>query len=238
MSILPKIDVPIFTEEVPSSKQKIKLRSMISKEEKILLMAKEANKQSAMTAAIKQVVNNCIVEPNFDINKLYAFDIEYLFLKLRSSSVSDKIIISVFDANDEQEHPVGIDLSKVVVKFPEKFEQLITVNKDIKIEMKYLSAQFFDDEELIEEQKAIKFIDLLLIKSIDKIYNGDSIIDAKTVSKKEMLEWLDDLPISTKDKMKEFLDNSPSLYYKAEYKNSLKEERYLELRSLNDFFMF
>lgn len=237
MSILPKIDLPIFSEEIPSNKQKIKMRPFVGKEEKILLMAKETGKISSIYSAIKQVVNNCILDNSIDINKLYAFDIEYLFLKLRAASISDKSIISIFDNKDNEEYQVGIDLSKVVVKFPEEFNKIINVNDKVKIEMRYLTSDQLDNEALVEETDQIIYVDLLILHSIDKIYNEENPIDARTLKKEELAEWIDELPISVKDNMKKFIEDSPTLYYKAEYKGKDKETRSLELRTLNDFFM-
>jgi hypothetical protein len=62
MSGLPKIETPVFNVELPSDKEKsVTMRVMKVKEEKILLMAKQSNDPMEVLAAIKQVVNNCLV---------------------------------------------------------------------------------------------------------------------------------------------------------------------------------
>ena len=73
---LPKIDYPILTITVPSTNKKVKFRPFLVKEEKILLMAKESDNQSDILTAIKQVINNCCVDSNFDISKHTIFDLE------------------------------------------------------------------------------------------------------------------------------------------------------------------
>jgi len=47
-------------------------------------MAKESNDELDVFSALKQVVNNCIVTPNIDVNDMTIFDLEYLFIKIRS----------------------------------------------------------------------------------------------------------------------------------------------------------
>ena len=59
---LPKIDLPIFELELPSTGEKIKYRPFTVKEEKILLVAQESNDASQEIMAVKQVVNNCLME--------------------------------------------------------------------------------------------------------------------------------------------------------------------------------
>ena len=88
---LPKIEYPLYQITVPSTKKNLKFRPFLVKEEKLLLMGKESTESSDILMAIKQIVNNCCVD-DMDINKLCIFDLEYIFLKLRSLSV-DNIVI-------------------------------------------------------------------------------------------------------------------------------------------------
>ena len=58
---LPKIDMPLFEIEVPSTKKKVKYRPFTVKEEKILLIAQEANDIDHIITAIKQIITNCFI---------------------------------------------------------------------------------------------------------------------------------------------------------------------------------
>ena len=78
---LPKINHPTFTLELPSTKKKLMFRPFLVKEEKILLMAKTSKEPADVLTAVKQIVNNCCQTPNFDVNKITLFDLEFLFLK-------------------------------------------------------------------------------------------------------------------------------------------------------------
>ena len=78
--MLPKLTHPTIDVTIPSMKKKIRLRPMLVKEEKILLFAKESKEDIDIFTAIKQVVNNCIVTPNTNINDFTIFDLEYIFL--------------------------------------------------------------------------------------------------------------------------------------------------------------
>ena len=81
---LPKLDVPIYELKLPSTNKKISYRPFLVKEEKILLMAMEGEDEGEITTAIKQIINNCIVTKNIDVDKLPLFDIEFILLNLRA----------------------------------------------------------------------------------------------------------------------------------------------------------
>ncbi len=86
---LPKLNVPVYEAVLPSTEKVIKFRPFLVKEEKVLLTAMEDGGQTAMMNAIKNILKNC-VQQKLEVDKLPLFDIEYLFLKLRSKSIGEK----------------------------------------------------------------------------------------------------------------------------------------------------
>ena len=74
---LPKIDTPIYTVKIPSSRQEIKVRPFNVREEKLLFMAAEANNVEDIITTSKQILNNCIISGDVDIDKLPFFDIDF-----------------------------------------------------------------------------------------------------------------------------------------------------------------
>ena len=111
MSNLPKIDYPVYKIKVPSQKKESQFRPFLVKEEKLLLMAKESDNTSDILSAIKQIINNCSIDSKFDVNKLALFDLEYVFLKLRSISVDNIVKVSYKDNEDEKVYDFEIDLN-------------------------------------------------------------------------------------------------------------------------------
>jgi hypothetical protein len=232
---LPKISHPMFDVVIPSSKKKLKIRPMLVKEEKILLMAKTNDDEKAILPAIKQVVNNCIVDADIDVDKMTTFDIEYLFVKIRSVSVNNISKVSYRDNSDNKVYDFEVDLEKVEVKFPEKIEKNIKINETSGIVMKYPEASLYSDDEFVNVSPE-EFIETLVVRCIDKIYDGDQMYDTKSFTVKELKEFIEQLDINTYDKMRAFFSDLPKLYYKVEYKNSNGEDREIIMNSLNDFF--
>lgn len=230
---LPKIEYPIHLINIPSINKKIKFRPFLVKEEKLLLMAKESDNLADNLLATKQVINNCCLEP-LDINKLAIFDLEYIFLKLRALSVDNMVKLSYVDNEDNKTYTFDVDLNEVETKFPESNSNKIELTKTSGIIMKYPSASLYDDKEFLNLDKDYMF--QLIIKCLDKFYDDDTVYEFKDYKQKEIEEFLDNLNIKTFEKINEFLINTPKLLHVINYKNSLGNDRKIELSSLNDFF--
>ena len=83
---LPKLNTPVYEAILPSTEKVIKYRPFLVKEEKVLLTAMEDGSQTALMNAIKTILKNCI-QGKVNVDRLPLFDIEYLFLKLRSKTL-------------------------------------------------------------------------------------------------------------------------------------------------------
>ena len=97
---LPVINAPTYELTIPSTGQTVQYRPFLVKEEKILLMANEGGEASEIDRAMKQIIGNCI-QDNYNTDNMPLFDVEYIFLKLRSKSVNEfsaiyKLIFSVY----------------------------------------------------------------------------------------------------------------------------------------------
>lgn len=197
-------------------------------------MAKESENASDVLAAIKQIINNCSIDSKFDVNKLALFDLEYVFLKLRSISVDNMVKVSYKDNEDQKVYDFDIDLNKVEVKFPQKMENNIKITDKSGIVMKYPSAELYDDQEFLNLDKDYMFE--LIVRCIESIYYEDEVYSSKDYKKEELNDFLESLDIKTFDKIQKFLLSVPKMEYKINYKNELGNDREIVLNSLNDFF--
>jgi len=75
---LPKVEAPRYELTLPSQDIKVKYRPFLVKEEKILLMAMESQKESEIYEATKQIVDTCTYG-SLNVEELPMFDLEYLF---------------------------------------------------------------------------------------------------------------------------------------------------------------
>jgi hypothetical protein len=234
MSSLPKIDQPIYNIKVPSLNKNIKFRPFLVKEEKLLLMAKESDNESDILGAIKQIVNNCNLDKNFNIDKIALFDLEYIFLKLRAFSVNNIVKVSYKDYEDEKVYDFDIDLNEIEVIFPEKVSNNIKITEKSGIVMSYPSASLYEDKEFLGLNDNFMFE--LILRCIDKIYVEDEIYEPSNYSKSDLNEFLENLSLKVFEDIQNFLLSVPKIEYKIKYKNSFGNDRLITLSSLNDFF--
>jgi len=231
---LPKVDHPLYDFIIPSTKKSIKIRAMLSKEERLLLMAKESEQPDDILEAIKQACNNCMIG-TMDADELSIFDLELLFIKLRAYSVSNMIQVSYKDGEDEQVYDFQIDLGNIAVKFPDHLDKIIKVDDKISIRMKYPPASLYSNKEFLRADGK-KIMDLLVMSSIDAVLDHGTEVRFASATEPEIKEFLDSLPIPVFEKIREFLTNLPTVYHEITYKNKMDHERKIVLSTLNDFF--
>jgi len=240
--MLPKLDVPYYELELPSTKRIVKYRPFLVKEEKILLMASESNEESEYVKAAKQILTNCILDEDIDVGQLPPFDVEYLFLNLRAKSVNEisemhytcNNIISDGDASKTCGHEMklSINLTEIQVEMPENHSTRIELTDKIGIQMKYpdLNSALGSVNTLDEAMN-------LIVKSIDFIWDEDEVYSAKDKSEEELLEFIDGLTPTQFKKIEEFFEKSPKLKKDFELKCSkCGFVHTISLNGLSDFF--
>lgn len=232
---LPKLDKPTFEMTIPSQKKTVRFRPFLVKEEKILLVAQQGETEKDIIYAIKQVLTNCILDTSFNVDKLTTFDLEYMFLKLRAKSVNNIIEVSYRDVEDDKVYDFEIDLDTIEVKYPEtEISNKIAVSDTVGIIMKYPSVTILDN--IPENATSTDVVDYLIRSCIESIYDEETVYPIDEQPEEEVTEFLDSIDIESFNKIRNFLDNLPSLYHKLEYTNSLGNERTIELANLRDFF--
>ena len=103
-------DTPKYELKIPSTGKKIKFRPYLVKEEKVLMMAAESGDGVQMMSAIMDTIQSC-VQSQTKVENLTTFDIEYLFIKLRSKSVgeSSTINLSCESCKEPNEHVIDLE---------------------------------------------------------------------------------------------------------------------------------
>lgn len=234
MTKLPIIQHPIFNIKVPSLNKEHKFRPFLVKEEKLLLIAKESKSDIDIFTSIKQIVQNCSLDKKLDINKLSIFDLEYLFLKLRGVSIDNNVKITFKDYEDSKIYEFDVNIEEISVIFPEKVENNIKIGPKSGIIMKYPSASLYSDQEFLNLSRDHLFE--LIVRCVDKIYDGEEIYEAKEFDKKEVENFLENLSVKVFEQVQKFLLSTPKLEYVIKYKNSLGNDRQIVLNKLSDFF--
>jgi len=231
---LPKIEHPTFDLTLPASKQVVKLRPFLVKEEKILLIAIQSEENAEIVSAIKQVINNCIMEGDVDIETLPTIDIEYMFIKLRARSVNNIIKLTYRDLEDDKKYNVEVNLDEVEVRHNPEHTTKLIINKMLTIEMKYPRVSITN--ELASINTSTDFFFNVLKSCIDKInYDKNTYLVSESTIE-ELDDFLNSLDVNAFEKLQKFFITMPKLHYEVKYTNSLGNERVIVLSSLTDFF--
>jgi hypothetical protein len=234
--MLPKIDQPLFDLKVPSTGETVMFRPFLVKEEKLLLIAQESGNDTDMIRAIKQIVNNCIQDEGFKIDRCTTFDLEYMFLKIRAKSVNNIITVSYRDNEDGKVRDFEINLDHIEIEMPKNVEKNVKVGKNVGITMKYPPASIID--QIREFENEVDLMTFFIVNCIDTIYDDEEIHHSYDHTYEELAEFLDSLPVDAFDKIKDFFQTMPNLQYKIEYDNDNGNKRTIELNNIKDFFMW
>lgn len=234
---LPKLVVPEYELELPSSKETVKYRPFLVKEEKLLLTAMELGEEKDMISAVKTIIKNC-TNLKSRVEELSTFDIEYVFLKIRSKSVGEvsKVMVTCPD-DEETQVEIDIDLESIQVVFPENHTNKIALTDTVGVIMKYPSLDTFVKLNFSGQDITVDNIFELSIQCMSQIYDGEDIHDCKTYTKKELMEFLDGMKSDQFAKLQEFFQTMPKLEHDVEVENpKTGVKSTVKLEGLGSFF--
>ena len=234
---LPTIVTPSYELTLPSNGKKIKYRPFLVKEEKILILAIESNSMKDISRAIKDVLKNCILTKGVKIDELPTFDIEYLFLNIRSRSVGESIDL-VITCPDDNETKVNtqIYIDEIQVKTNEDHNPDIKLDDTYTMRLKYPSLDQFIDENFNFDVDKDNSFDIIS-SCIDMVFSDEEAWEAKDCTKKELLEFVERLNSSQFKEVENFFDTMPKLSHEVEVENpKTKVKSTVTLEGLASFF--
>jgi len=234
---LPKLNTPTYELEVPSTDEKIKYRPFLVKEEKILLMAMESKDNAQIINAVKDIVTSCTFE-KVNVSKMPMFDMEYIFLQIRSKSVGEVSKLKILCPDDKKTYAsVELDLTKVEVQVGDDHTNKIELTDDMGMIMTYPTIDSFL-ESGIEKIDATNMLDVIG-SCVLQIYEekGEKVYEAKDQTKKELTDFIESMNSGQFKKLQSFFDTMPKLKHEVKVKNpKTKKESKVTLTGLNDFF--
>ena len=236
---LPKLNTPTYELTLPSSNRKVKYRPFLVKEEKILLIAMESEDEKEMQNAVKQILKNCILTRGISVDKLAVFDIEYLFLNIRGKSVGEEITLNIVCPDDEKtEVEVAVNVENVKIQKSDKHDPVIQLTDQVGIVMKYPSMEMFVKNNITGDntQKVDTIFDMT-IDCISQVVEGEDVLEAKSFSKKEMLEFVETFDTQQFQKIQDFFETMPKLSHTIKVLNpKTNVESEVVIEGLSSFF--
>jgi hypothetical protein len=229
---LPKLSHPTFELELPSTKQKIRYRPFLVKEEKILLIAQQSNDPQDMIFAIKQVLQNCSID-QVDVDSLTTFDIEYFFIKLRSKSINNVVTLRYRDLEDDNVYDFDVDLEELEVEYNPDHDMNVQVSDNTLLVLKYPRVSMLS---AVKSENDTDFVFAVLRQCLDKLIKGKEEFSFEGETAEEIDDFILSLDVKSFNKIQTFLDTMPKIRHTIEYTNSLGNVRKIVLENLEDFF--
>jgi hypothetical protein len=232
---LPILNTAKYETTIPSTGRAVEYRPYLVKEEKILMIALESQDQKAIIRAVKDVIESCVFG-DIDVNNLAIFDVESLFLALRSKSVGEGVDVNIKCEKCDGENQHTVNLQEIAVPEVGEQDKNIMITEDVGVSMRYPS--FLDMENVDEDElQKVSGVMKLITSCIDSVYDKDSIYKASDQTEKELVDFVDSLNSEQFQKMSDWFEAMPTLKHTIEFNCiTCKEGNVQELRGLQSFF--
>lgn len=233
---LPKVHVTIYKTKIPSSGKEISYRPYQVREERALIIAAESGEESQIINAMKSTLKNCVIDEDINVDTMPIFDLQYIFLQLRSKSVGETINPSIECQNCKGKIELEINLEDVKVQTTDGHTDEVVVENGkgiIGFKMKYPTIDI--SEEVKKDASGFN----LIVDSIEKVWDDTNTwVVNRDFTKDELSELIQTLNQSQYGKLLDFFQTMPKLKHEfkdIECKKCHNVSSY-ELEGLESFF--
>ena len=228
---LPVLETIKYETVVPSTKKKIEFRPFLVKEEKILLLAQEADDEVQIVNAVKEIIDVCTFN-KLVIPELAVYDLEFLFLQIRSKSVGEDVEFNIQCKECETQNEQRIDLSTVKVVYPkEKQITKLELSDTIGITLRSPSV-----DDILGIKNSNDVVEIMAL-CIETVYDADKVFDRKDLTKKELAEFVESFSHDHMQKIDGFMSNQPTLKHTLKFKcTKCGADNEQNFEGLQDFF--
>ena len=240
---LPKVATATYELKIPSTGQKVTYRPFLVKEEKMLMMAADAE-GAAIGKTIKNVLTAC-AQSKVNIDTLAPFDIEYFFLQLRAKSIGNEIKVRLRKPgsvdceteNCQQICEVTIDAEEIKLDKENVPDGKIKITDDIGIKLKYPDIDSMQKFIATGKDPTADEVFKIIADSIEYIWEGEELYQAKDSSKQELNDFIESLNSEQFAKVRSFFEDMPKLTKDVTWKCSKCEKTAeLKLQGIDAFF--
>jgi hypothetical protein len=231
---LPKLASSKYELTLPSTGQKVEYRPFLVKEKKTLMIAQQTGKESDMIRAVQNIVSACTFEA-VNSKTMPLFDLEYVFLQLRSKSVGEIAQLKVKCPDDgTTEVEVNVPLDKIECVKEEGHDTNIKLTDTIGIVMDYPTVDMMVGLDLSDETKSTFEI---IRGCVSQIYDAENVYVRNDMEQKDLDEFIDSMSHEQFEKLSNFFDTMPKVKYTVKVTNpNTGVESDVVLQGLSDFF--
>jgi|SRR5210317_202254 len=228
---LPKLnDSPKYSLVIPSSGKKVKFRPYLIKEEKVLLMTAQENDISTTMDTIINTICSCVDEP-LNKRELTTFDIEYMFIKIRSKSVGEIVDLGLKCDACEETNRVDVNLEEIQCKIQKK-NNIIQLTDSITVEMRYPS---YSSIEYTDDENELGFE--IIANSIKAVITEDERIETDDEPKESVRAFLESMTKDQFERIGSYVEDLPQMKHDVDYVcKNCGHKNHVELKGMQSFF--
>lgn len=237
--MLPNLQNPEFILTLPSTGEDVYYRPFLVKEEKMLLLALESGKMTEITNSIMKIIQSCVRSDNTTVQDMTYFDVEYLFLNIRSKSVDNIVKLRLRHGSDvdcDHVHDYDLNLDDVKVFFDKDHTDKIMLTDTVGVVMKYPTIKEQENIQNDIGSTDIEKIFATIATCVKYVFDTTTLYEDST--QEEMVAFLETLNKGQFNKIMDFYKSMPSLKHNVEYTcpKCNKQESIL-LEGLQSFFV-
>ena len=166
------------------------------------------------------------------------FDVEYIFLQIRSKSVGEVSNLRLLCEDDGKTYAdIEINLSEIAVEVVENHTNKIELTDEMGIIMTYPTIDSYVNTGIstINTGNMLDVISSCILQIYDK--KGEEVFEAKDQSKKELTDFIEQLNTQQFKDLQKFFDTMPKLTHTLIVENpKTKVKNKVILSGLSDFF--
>ena len=212
---LPELNTSRYKVDIPSTGQTVTYRPYLVKEEKVLMMAMESGDNKVIMQATIEIIKSCVYD-DVDIDSLAMFDIETLFLALRSKSVGEKVDLNVKCEECGEGNEVQVDFDDINAPIVSHDNKQMMLTEDVGVVLKYPSVK--EIEKLTDVgDESIDSAMKMIAACIDSIFDADNVYPASEETPKALNDFVESLNNEQFIKLSEFFTNIPALNSMIEF---------------------
>ena len=226
---------PKYELTIPSTKEKLRFRPFLVKEQKVLLLAAESQDKRQILNAMIDTLKACI-DGDSNIYNLAIFDVDYIFTQIRAKSVGENVDLQFSCKECQAANDVVVDLESVEVKIEEK-ENVIQLTDEISVKMQYPNYKRFMSSAIFDSESATDIIMEVILCSIDSIMTESENIKAADEPRENLMEFIESMTSSQFEKVSSYIQEMPAVHKDIEF-NCVKCNAHneLKLQGIDDFF--
>lgn len=230
---LPLVTTPKYTLTLPSTGKKYEYRPFLVGEQKLLMLALETGEGDDIINSIHQVIDICTFN-KLNCKILPSFDTEYIFIKLRSKSIGEKLELNVTCKQCDAKNDYELDLDSIKVIKPKNHTTKIQLTPNMGVIMRYPTTE---ETDLVKARASVDTIYDVVANCIEQIYDDETVYMTKDFTKEEVSAWIDKLTQDQFDKIETFFENMPRVETRIEFKcKKCKEDNVILVEGIDTFF--